>query len=52
MLHTIGPLVIEKKIFEGSLPYMGVMAILSYVPDTVNKLSFPHRTEAPYEIWF
>ena len=32
MLHTkpqvIGPLVLEKKIFEGFLPYMGVAAIL------------------------
>ena len=24
----IGPLVLEKKIFEGVLPYMGVAAIL------------------------
>ena len=32
MLHTsflkIGPLVLEKKTFEGFLPYMGVAAIL------------------------
>ena len=32
MLHTkvreIGPPVLEKKIFEGFLPYMGVAAIL------------------------
>ena len=32
MLHTkfvkIGPLVLEKKIFEGFLPYMGMAAIL------------------------
>ena len=33
MLHTkfqveIGPVVLEKKIFEGFLPYMGMAAIL------------------------
>ena len=43
------PLVLEKKIFEGFLPYMGVAAICD--PDPANKLSFPHPTEAPYEIW-
>ena len=45
---VIGPLVLEKKIFEGFLPYMG---IVSCDPDPVNKLLYPHPTEAPYEIW-
>ena len=42
----------EKKIFEGSLPYMGVTAILDVTQNPANKLSIPHPTEAPYEIWF
>ena len=29
---VIGPLVLEKKIFEGFLPYMGVAAILVMLP--------------------
>ena len=28
MFRGIGPLVLEKKIFEGRLPYMGVAGIL------------------------
>ena len=42
----------EKEIFEGSLPYMGVTAILVMWPRPREQLSFPHPTEAPYEIWF
>ena len=30
---------------------MGMAATLVMWPDPVNKLSFPHPTEAPYEIW-
>ena len=47
----IGPLALEKKIFEGFLPYMGVVASSSCDPDPANKFSFPDPTEAPYEIW-
>ena len=38
----IGPPVLEKKIFEGFLPYMGVAAIL---------VMFPLPKEASHEIW-
>ena len=31
---VIGPLGLEKKIFEGLLPYMGVAAILGHVTQT------------------
>ena len=48
---VIGLLVLEKKIFEVFLPYMGMVAILVPDPDCANKLSFPHPTEALYEIW-
>ena len=47
----MGPLVLEKKIFEGFLPYMGVATILVSDPDPANQFSFPHPTEAPHEIW-
>ena len=43
---VIGPLVLEKKVFEGFLPYMGMQPYWSSDPDPVNKLSFPHPTEA------
>ena len=43
----IGPLVLEKKIFEGFLPYMGLAAILGHV----NNISFPLPMEAPHKIW-
>ena len=56
MLHTspkvIGPLVLEKKIFEGFLPYMGMVAILVMWPRPMNKFVFPHPTDPPYEIAF
>ena len=48
----IGPPVLEEKIFEGFLPYMGVAAIWSCDPDAVNKLSFALPKEAPHKIWF
>ena len=42
MLHTkfrelVSP-VLEKKIFEGFLPYMGMAAILVMWPDAANKI--------------
>ena len=43
-----GPLVPEKKIFEGFLPYMGVVAILVMWPRCPNKLTFPRPIEAPH----
>ena len=46
----ISPLVPEK-IFEGFLPYMGVVAILVFDPDASNKLLFPLSIEAPHKIW-
>ena len=49
---VIGPLVMEKKIFEGLLPYMGMTAILVCDPDPVIKLSFPHPTEAHMKFGF
>ena len=33
--------VLEKKIFEGVLPYMAIAAILVFDLDHVNKFSFP-----------
>ena len=57
MRHTkpqsLAPLLLEKKIFEGFLPYMGVAAILVMWPRPREneQLSFPHPTEAPYDIW-
>ena len=46
MLHTnfveIGQLVREKKIFEGVLPYMDVLAILTQMPPT-NIVPSTHR---------
>ena len=52
MLHTkfvkIGQLALEKKIFEGFLPYMGMVTIWSCDPDATNKLSFPLPKEAPH----
>ena len=54
MLHTsfvkIGMLVLEKKIFEGFLPYMGVRPSWSCDPGAENKLSFPLPKEAPHKI--
>ena len=48
---VIGPLVLEKKIFEGFLPYMGMVAILVMWPRPREQTLFPHPTEVPYEIW-
>ena len=57
MLHAnfveISSPVLEKKIFEGFFPYMGVMTILdswSSDPDAAFKLSFPLPKEAPHKI--
>ena len=41
VLHTTGPLVLEKKIFEGVLPYMGVAAILVMWPRPREQTFFP-----------
>ena len=41
----IGPPDLEKKIFEGFLPYMGVACD----PDAAKKLSFPLPYEAPHK---
>ena len=46
-----GPLVLEKKIFEGFLPLWAWRPSWSCEPDPANKLLFPYPTEAPYEIW-
>ena len=55
MLHTkfreISLPVLEKKIFEGFLPYMGVAASWSCDPDAANKILFPLPKEAPHKIW-
>ena len=43
------------EIFEGFLPYTGVVAILVIIrscdPDAANKLSFPLPKEAQHKIW-
>ena len=48
MLHTkfmeIGQPVLERKIFEGFLPYMGIAAMWSCDPDATNKLPFPYTS--------
>ena len=46
----IGPPVLEKKIFEGFLPFMGVAAILVMGPDFAIKLEMPLPKEAPHKI--
>ena len=48
---VIGSLVLEKKIFEGFLPYKGLAAILVMWPRSREHTFVPHPTEAPYEIW-
>ena len=47
----IDMLVLEKKIFEGFLPYMGVRPSWSCDPGAANKLSFPLPKEALHKIW-
>ena len=45
-------LVVEKKIFEGFLPYKGMMAILVTWPRLFKKKKIiPHPYEALFEIW-
>ena len=46
------PAVLEKKIFEGFLPYMAWRPSWSCDPDAANKLSFPLPKEVPHKIWF
>ena len=41
--------VLEKKIFEGFLPYMDAAANFGHVAQ--NKLSLPLPKEAPHKIW-
>ena len=41
---------VPEKIFEGVLPYMGMVAILVMV-DATNKYLFPLPMEAPHKIW-
>ena len=47
---VIGPLVLEKKILERSYHIWAWQPTWSCDPDPMNKLSFPHPIEAPYEI--
>ena len=51
MLHTKfqghRPFGSGEEYFLMFLPYIGMAAILALL----NKLSFPHPVEAPYEIW-
>ena len=39
------------QVFLKFLPYMGMEAIWPCDLEHLNKLSFPHSMEAPYEIW-
>ena len=48
---VIGPLVLEKKIFKGFYHIWAWRPSCSCDPDPMNKLSFPHPIEAPYQIW-
>ena len=54
MQHTkyiaIGPLVLQKKIYEEVLPLWAWRPSRSYDPDPPNKLSFPRPIEASNEI--
>ena len=47
----MGPPVPEKRVFEGFLPYRGVVASWSCDPYAANKISFPVPKEAPHKIW-
>ena len=47
----IGLPVLEKKIFEGFLPYMGRRPSWSCDPDDANRISFPLPKEVPHKIW-
>ena len=48
----IGLPVLEKKIFEGFLPYIRAWRpFWSCDPDAINKLSFPLTREAPHKIF-
>ena len=47
----IGPLVLEKKIFEGFLPYMGMAAILVMWPGFLYTYLLPLSIDASHKIW-
>ena len=47
----IGLPVMEKKIFEGFLPNVGVAPSWSCDPDAANKLWFSLSKKAPHNIW-
>ena len=47
----IGLPVLEKKIFEGFLPYMGMAAILVMYLDFLYTHWFPLPIDASYKIW-
>ena len=47
----IGPTVLEKKIFEGFLPYMGMVAILVFDLDYLYKHWLPHPIDASHKMW-
>ena len=47
----ISPTVLEKKIFEGFLPYMGMAAILVVDLDFLYTHWFPLPIDASYKIW-
>ena len=46
----IGPPVLEKKIFEGFLPYMGMVAILVMCLDFLNTCLLPLPIDASHKI--
>ena len=51
-ISLIRLVVLEKKIFEGLLPYLGMAAILNFGSKPFNKaISFPQCLDATYEIW-
>ena len=50
-ISLIGPVVLEKKIFEWFSPNMGMAAILNFGSNHFSYFSFPQLLEATYEIW-
>ena len=49
---AFGPLVLEKKIFEGFLPYMGMATIFIMRPGPLYKVSFLSSKNLSHGIWF
>ena len=47
----ISPPVLEKKIFEEFLPYMGMVAILVMLPGFLIYILVPLPIDALYKIW-